>query len=187
MSDPKLEEMAREWLTERANCTAGTTFLSGRVYTSLEDLTELLEQAHREGAEEAEACILARDHSIGVLKSNLEAAEARVKELEASLRDMRGSRDANSEALAAERSAHERTRERIGGLRDTLFVARNTVGDLRNGFSIAIDPARWVVDMQEFMDEALRDEPGCDHSKGGIFVNGVCTSCGRPMPLVVPV
>lgn len=42
-------------------------------------------------------------------------------------------------------------------LDDNLFILRNTVGDLRRGFSRAVDPARWVADTQAFID-AIREQ-----------------------------
>ncbi len=46
----------------------------------------------------------------------------------------------------------------IAALRSALEVARNTVGDLRNGFSRNVDPARWVKQTQAHIDAALSQQ-----------------------------
>ena len=48
-----------------------------------------------------------------------------------------------------------KAQEELKRLRDTLFVVRNTIGDLRNGFSKTVDPHGWVTSVQAFCDEAL--------------------------------
>lgn len=40
-------------------------------------------------------------------------------------------------------------------LRDALFMLRNSVGDLENGFSKSVDPKRWVEQAQYVADKAL--------------------------------
>lgn len=46
--------------------------------------------------------------------------------------------------------------EGVGGdVINTLRMVRNTVGDLKNGFAMSVDPARWVEQLQAAIDAAL--------------------------------
>ncbi|HEX8030301.1 MAG TPA: hypothetical protein VF491_17625 [Vicinamibacterales bacterium] len=44
-------------------------------------------------------------------------------------------------------------------LREVLKLVRNSIGDLRNGFARAVEPSRWVEQMQGFIDEMLASAP----------------------------
>ncbi len=69
---------------------------------------------------------------------------------------MRGDFDEDEEDAVSEQDIIDglitkvNTEER--SLDDNLFILRNTVGDLRRGFSRSVDPARWVADTQAFID-----------------------------------
>jgi hypothetical protein len=47
------------------------------------------------------------------------------------------------------------SRQRSKKLVDALKVVRNSVGDLKKGFARSVDPARWVEQVQAYIDEAL--------------------------------
>lgn len=48
------------------------------------------------------------------------------------------------------------SRDRTERLVDGLTMVRNTIGDLVNGFSKAVEPRRWVEQVQASIDAALK-------------------------------
>jgi hypothetical protein len=52
-------------------------------------------------------------------------------------------------------AASEQRLDQIADLREALVLTRNTIGDLRNGFARSVEPARWVEQLQEYIQEVL--------------------------------